>query len=89
MVLIFAGTYFCGFCGKWPNPRKYGPAKCFENVFFLLFFADKDFMKSKFTKWFAQQLDTALDKGEELETINVDYRLSVMKLIHAKWMVDF
>lgn len=48
----------------------------------------KDFMKKKFSEWFTRQMDLALENGQELEDVDIDYRLSVLKPLHGKWMID-
>ena len=48
----------------------------------------KDFMKGKFNTWFSRQISLGLENGVELDDIEVDYRLSVLKPLHAKWLVE-
>ena len=36
-----------------------------------------------------QQVDNALEVGKKLEDINTEFRLSVMKPLHAKWLVEY
>ena len=49
----------------------------------------KDFMKKKFSEWFRRQISIGLENGQELEDIQIDYRLSVLKHMHAKWLISF
>ena len=49
----------------------------------------KDFMKKKFSEWFSRQISIGLENGQELEDIQIDYRLSVLKHMHAKWLISF
>ena len=49
----------------------------------------KDFMKKKFSEWFSRQISIGLENGQELEDIQIDYRLSVLKPMHAKWFISF
>ena len=51
--------------------------------------AAKDFTKQKFSDWFTSQINTGLDNGRELDDIEIDYRLSVLKPLHAKWLISF
>ena len=44
----------------------------------------KDFMKKKFSKWFSRQISIGLENGQELQDIQIDYRLSVLKPMNAK-----
>ena len=43
----------------------------------------------KFSDWFTCQLNTGLKNGQELDDIEIDYRLSVLKPLHAKWLISF
>ena len=49
----------------------------------------KDFMKKKFSKWFSRQISIGLENGQELQDIQIDYRLSVLKPMNAKWLISF
>ena len=44
----------------------------------------KDYTKQKFSDWFTCQINTGLENGQELDDIEIDYRLSVLKPLHAK-----
>ena len=48
----------------------------------------KDFIKKKFTEWFSRQMQIGLDRGAELENIDIANRLTVIKPLHARWMVE-
>ena len=48
----------------------------------------KDFMKAMFSTWFSRQISLGLENGVELDDIRVDYRPSVLKPLHAKWLVE-
>ena len=48
----------------------------------------KDFMKEKISTWFSRQISLGLENGVELDEIEVDYRLVVLKPLHAKWLVE-
>ena len=43
----------------------------------------------KFSDWFTCQINTGLENGQELDDIEIDYRLSVLKPLHAKWLISF
>ena len=47
----------------------------------------KKFMKDQFTSWFSAQIQSQLDSGMVLNDVDVDLRLSVLKPIHATWIV--
>ena len=46
------------------------------------------FMKNEFAKWYMQQVDNALKVGTKLEDIKIEFHLSVIKPLHAKWLVE-
>ena len=48
----------------------------------------KDFIKGMFSTWFSRQISLGIENGVELEDIEVDYRLSVLKPLHIKWLVE-
>ena len=48
----------------------------------------KKFMKDQFTSWFSAQIQSQLDSGVVLDDVDVDLRLSVLKPIHATWIVS-
>ena len=49
----------------------------------------KDFTKKKFLEWFSRQISIGLENGQKLEDIDIDYRFSVLKPLHAKWLISF
>ena len=48
----------------------------------------KKFMKDQFTAWYSAQIHTQLDSGVPLDDVDVDMRFSVLKPIHATWLVS-
>ena len=46
------------------------------------------FMKDQFTSWYPAQIQSQLDSGMVLDDVDVDLRLSVLKPIHATWIVS-
>ena len=48
----------------------------------------KRMMKNKFTLWYADQINRALDEGKILENIEVSLKLSMVKPLHAKWILE-
>ena len=48
----------------------------------------KDFMNGKFSTWFSRQISLGLENGLEPDDIEVEYRLSVLKPLHVKWLVE-
>ena len=48
----------------------------------------KKFMKDQFTSWYSAQIQSQLGSGMVLDEVDVDLRLSVLKPIHATWIVS-
>ena len=49
----------------------------------------KDFTKKKVLEWFSRQINISLKNGKELEDIEIDYHLSVLKPLPAAWLILF
>ena len=45
-------------------------------------------LKRQFTHWYAGEIEKGLREGKEVEDVKVDFRLSAIKPIHAKWLMD-
>ena len=50
--------------------------------------AAKAFLKRKFTKWYSSCISAQLAKGKEIEDVEVPLKLSVLKPLHANWVID-
>ena len=50
---------------------------------------EKRFMAQKFNDWYTQQVSAQLDKGIAIDEIDIKLRLSLLKPLHAEWLVDF
>lgn len=48
----------------------------------------KRITKKKFANWYTDQITQAMDNGQELETIEVQLKLSIIKALHAKWLIE-
>ena len=48
----------------------------------------KAFLKVKFTGWFSQKIEEGLSADKDLEDIDIPLTLSVLKPLHASWVVD-
>lgn len=48
----------------------------------------KGAIREKFTKWYAACVKAMLDKGSSPSSIKVDLRASVVKPIHAAWLIE-
>ena len=46
-------------------------------------------MKEKFSTWYSEQISLALENGDKLENINIPFKITVLKPLHAKWLVEF
>ena len=49
----------------------------------------KRFFKSKFSAWYADQISKQLNEGVKIDELDVKFRLTTMKPLHAQWVVDF
>ena len=49
----------------------------------------KQYMKEKFSTWYSEQISLALENGKKLENINISFKVTVLKPLHAKWLVEF
>jgi dihydropteroate synthase len=47
----------------------------------------KSLLKSEFQMHYANEIKSSLEKGVDIENVEVDMRLSKIKPIHAKWLV--
>ena len=48
----------------------------------------KRIMMDKFNKWFTETLRKELDAGKSLDEISIKFKLTTMKPLHAKWVID-
>ena len=48
----------------------------------------KAFLTAKFTEWFSQKIGESLSEGKDLGDIDILLILSVLKPLHASWVVD-
>ena len=39
-------------------------------------------------EWFANKVTRALDDGQDLESVTIDFNLSTVKPLHAKWVME-
>ncbi len=47
----------------------------------------KEFLKSKFECWYAQQVTDQINSGSTVYDVNVLLKLSIIKPIHARWLL--
>lgn len=48
----------------------------------------KCFMKDTFTTWYSAEVQKQMESGNSTDEIEVDLRLSVLKPLHATWLVS-
>ena len=48
----------------------------------------KCLIKRKFSNWCNAQITHAMDDGRELDFVDIELRLSIMKPLHGKWMME-
>ena len=48
----------------------------------------KKFTRGKFNSWYSSQIRNQLDAGKQLHDIDVPLRLSLLKPLHAEWLVE-
>ena len=48
----------------------------------------KTFTKKKFNEWYCNEITKQLDAGVELDSVVIKLQLSMLKPLHAGWMVD-
>ena len=48
----------------------------------------KGIIMDKFNKWFAETLTKELHVGKSLDEISIQFRLTTMKPLHAKWVIN-
>ena len=48
----------------------------------------KSFLKRKFTEWYASKIKNALDDGKDPENIDVPLQLTILKPLHASWIIQ-
>ena len=51
-------------------------------------FLSKKKLKAKFIDWYASDVSEKLRNGTPLEDIKVNLNISVLKPMHARWMVE-
>ena len=49
----------------------------------------KRFMGRKFNDWYTSQVSAQLDKEIPIEEIDIKFRISLLKPLHAEWVTDF
>ena len=47
----------------------------------------KNLMKNSFTRWYANEVEEAMDHGICMSEIKIDLKASLMKLLNANWII--
>lgn len=48
----------------------------------------KKFIRRKFVSYYSNEVNSQLDSAKELNDVEVDFRLSKIKPLHAQWLID-
>ena len=49
----------------------------------------KSFISDKYQEWYASEVTSQLGKGIDSYNVKVDVKLTTLKPIHARWIIDF
>ena len=49
----------------------------------------KSYLKRLFSEWCAQQIENQHSLGKKVEEIKIEFCLTTLKPLHAKWLVDY
>ena len=49
----------------------------------------KSHLKRLFSEWYAQQIKIQLSLGKKVEGIEIEFRLTTLEPLHAKWLVEY
>ena len=49
----------------------------------------KQFLKRKFENWYAEQVTKEIEKGVNVLSVNIETKLSIVKPLHARWLITF
>ena len=50
--------------------------------------AAKAFMKNRFTEWYSRCIAQQLDAGKDVDNIDIQLKMSVLKPLQAQWIID-
>ena len=51
--------------------------------------SSKDFLRKEAQSWYSQEIVEQMDAGKRSDQIKVEVRVSVVKPLHAKWIVKY
>ena len=49
----------------------------------------KTFLKNLFSEWYSRQVENELPLGKKIEDVNIQFRLTTLNTLHAKWLLEF
>ena len=49
----------------------------------------KTFLKNLFSEWYSRQIENVLPLGKNIEDVNIQFLLTTLKPLHAKWLLEF
>ena len=49
----------------------------------------KSYLKRLFSEWYAQQIENQLSLGKKVAEIKIEFRLTTLKPLYAKWLVEY
>ena len=49
----------------------------------------KTFLKNLFSEWYSRQIENVLPLGKKIEDVNIQFRLTTLKPLQAKWLLEF
>ena len=49
----------------------------------------KSYLKQLFLEWYAQQIKNQLSLVKKVEEIKIEFCLTTLKPLHAKWLVEY
>ena len=49
----------------------------------------KSYLKRLFSEWYAQQIENQHSLGKKVEEIKIEFCLTTLKPLHAKWLVEY
>ena len=48
----------------------------------------KTFLKNLFSEWYSRQIENELPLGKKIEDFNIQFRLTTLKPLHGKWLLE-
>jgi len=61
---------------------------CFQPLDLIVNGSAKKFIRRKFVAYYSSEVKSQLDSGKKLDGVEVDFRLSKIKPLHAQWLIN-